>query len=204
MEEFVVLCAARRRAFARASLQHAPHEREAAVADVRAGLRDLGEASRAPLRVIWVPIRQLGHARPHFLCWGPACLEDKEERLDLRPPREQRLTQEHLRKDTTGRPNVDLLAISRRSVQQLRRAVPKRDDVERIAPVRKVEVARETEITYLQHVVLDQHIRRLQVAVQDATCMALVHALEQLPPVPFYHAHGHRRLRLPVPPQVRV
>mmetsp|Transcript_10770 Transcript_10770/g.22910 ORF Transcript_10770/g.22910 Transcript_10770/m.22910 type:complete len:218 (-) Transcript_10770:72-725(-) len=87
-------------------------------------------------------------------------------------PRKQHTPGEHFTHDASNRPHVNSVRVVM-AEDELRRAVPPRDDVIRLLPaLLRVEIPREPEIANFEVTVcIHEHIRRFQVTVQHMSGM---------------------------------
>lgn len=107
--------------------------------------------------------------------------EDLEDLVNLGITSEQRLARAHLGEDAADGPHIDAGGVLAATEQNLRGAVPQRDDLVGVCAERHTEGSREPEIRELEvAVAVDQEILRLQVAVQHAVAVAVADALAQL------------------------
>jgi hypothetical protein len=106
-------------------LKHPPHQVDAGRLERR---EDLGQVLRRPAREL-VPVAQLGDARPRGLVGRAEQLEDVQQLLQLRVPREQRLLADELAEDARDAPDVDSRRVVCSAEQDLGGAVPQRHDL---------------------------------------------------------------------------
>lgn len=108
----------------------------------------------------------------------PQKLRDDGELIDMILPREQRLPLQHLRKDASRTPDVDLDIVLLPRQHDLGRTVVARRDVARHL---RVLDTRQPEVADLQVAVLvDQDVARLEVAVHDAGRMDVFQSTKDL------------------------
>ena len=87
----------------------------------------------------------------------------------------------HLREDAPHGPHVDGGRVVAGAEEDLRSAVPERDDLVRVGAHGDAEGAREAEVGELEVVIrIDQQILRLEVAMQDAVRVAIEQPGRQL------------------------
>lgn len=134
-----------------------------------------------PLREAALEVWEGGHTGPICLGRGSENAEDLEDFVDLGVAWEERLAGSHFGEDAADGPHVDTSGVLAATKQNLRRAVPKGDDLVSVSTERNTEGASETKIGQLQVALLvDEQVLRLQVAVQDAVGMAVASTLEEL------------------------
>ena len=93
------------------------------------------------------------------------------------------LRRELTRKNASGGPHVDRGRVELGAEEDVRRAVPQRHDLGRVAPHRDAERPRQPEVGQLQLAALvDQQVLGLQVAVEDVAAVAVREAAQQLEP----------------------
>mmetsp|Transcript_103514 Transcript_103514/g.316915 ORF Transcript_103514/g.316915 Transcript_103514/m.316915 type:complete len:237 (+) Transcript_103514:116-826(+) len=199
-EEGVVLGLPRRHPRPRVRRQQAVQQPQAVPAELRAGrrprARERREASGVPARERVRPVLQLRRSWPRRLGRRPAQLEDLEERADLRIPGEDCLADGHLGHAAPRGPHVDFGPVDRHPEEDLRGAVPERDDVVRVRPLRGRGEASEAEVADLEPRRADEDVRWLQVAVDHHAHVARVAAVEQLLRVVPHLLHGHPLTRI--------
>ena len=104
------------------------------------------------------------------------------------------------RKNASRGPHVDGGRVELGAEEDVRRAVPQRDDLGRVAPHRDAERPRQPEVGQLQLAALvDQQVLGLQVAVQDVAAVAVREAAQQLKPgmkVPFERNCTSRKFKI--------
>ena len=133
----------------------------------------LGEA----VLVVW----QLLYAWPHVVCWSAKSLEDLEDLIDFRVAGEQRVSHGHFGKDASDGPHVNGGAVVTRSKQNLGRTVPEGNHFVRVGAERDTESTSKTKIGELQVALfVDEKILRFEISVEDAMCVTVVEAANQL------------------------
>ena len=89
------------------------------------------------------------------------------------------LRHELTRKNASRGPHVDRGRVELGAEEDVRRAVPQRDDLGRVAPHRDAERPRQPEVGQLQLAALvDEQVLGLQVAVQDVAAVAVREAAQ--------------------------
>ena len=125
-----------------------------------------------PLREL-VPVAQARDARPDALAGRAEQLEDVQQLLQLGVAREQRLLARELGEDGAHGPHVHGRGVVAPAQQNLRRAVPQRDDLVRVRLHRHGKRASQPEIRNLDDVLrlVHEQVLRLQVAVHHAVAV---------------------------------
>jgi len=131
-----------------------------------------------PLGKAGLEIWEAGDAGPINLGGRAQDAEDLEDLIDFAVAGEKGFTGGHLGEDATHTPHVDACTVLPAAEQDLRGAVPKRDDLVGVGAKRHAEGPRQPEVGELEVAFLvDEEVLWLQVAVQDAVGVAIAHAL---------------------------
>ena len=116
---------------------------------------------------------------------GAERAEDLVELVDLAVSRPEGPAVDHLGEDDADRPHVDGARVLLGAEEDLRRAVPQRDDLVCVRAQRHGEGAREAKVGEFESACIrvDEHVLRLEFAVQDSVRVAPRQPVEQLPAV---------------------
>lgn len=114
--------------------------------------------------------------------------EDLEDLVDFRVTGEQGLSRAHFSKYAADGPHIDTGRVLPTTKQNLRGAVPQRNDLVGVGAEGHTKGSRESEISKLEvSVAVDKEILGLQITVQHAVAVAVTDALAQLAHELLYH-----------------
>ena len=134
-----------------------------------------------PLGETRLEVREGRDAGPLRLGGRAEDAEDLEDLVDLAVAREERLARRHLRVDAADTPHVDARAVLPAAEQDLRRAVPERDDLVGVGAEGHAEGPREPEVGEFEVAFfVDEEVLGFEVAVQHAVGVAVARSFEQL------------------------
>ena len=169
----------RRTAHLGPQLQHLPQQLQTQVIDLRQNSAELLGSVDRPRRL---ELGKTRDPRPRPLGRRAHQPEDLEQLVLVRGAGEQGAAREHLRHDAAGAPDVDAGVVSPTPEQDVRGAIPQRDDLVAESVDGDAEGAREAEIREFQlPLVVDEQVLGLEVAVQDAVFVAEGYAAQELP-----------------------
>jgi len=158
--------------------EHFGEEIEAVGVQVR---HRLLEGPGLPAGEVSLVVGEGGDARPDVLGRGSKGPEDFENLVDFRVAREEGVAGDHLGEDAANAPDIDGDGVVLAAEEDLRGAVPEGDDLVCVGPDGDSKGPGEPKVGQLEGAVLaNEEIVGLEVAVEDAACVAVVNALEHL------------------------
>ena len=114
--------------------------------------------------------------------------EDLEDLVNFRVTSEQRLARAHFSEDAANGPHINTGRVLATTEQNLRGAVPQRNDLVGVGAEGHTKGSRESEISKLEvTVAVDKEILGLQIAMQHAVAVAVANTLAQLAHELLYH-----------------
>mmetsp|Transcript_30415 Transcript_30415/g.50192 ORF Transcript_30415/g.50192 Transcript_30415/m.50192 type:complete len:226 (-) Transcript_30415:268-945(-) len=126
-----------------------------------------------PLWECSVPVLKLSNATPHILGWCSELTENLEQLVNLRVTREERTFGDHLNENGSNSPHINRRSIRLGSKENLRRTVPKGNDLVGERSNRRTERSGKTKVSQLESSISrDKQVLRLEITVHHTTSMA--------------------------------
>ena len=146
------------------------------------GRRMLSHGHAAELRERRFEIVQFQSVGPVILVRGTEDLEDLEDLVDLRVAHEERSALDHLSEDAACGPEVDAKTVGLLSEENLRAAVPERDDLVGVRLNWQAERSGQSEVSQLDihSLRVDEQVLWLQISVEDAVLVQVDQRLQDL------------------------
>ena len=140
-----------------------------------------------------MPVLELGDSGPHGLVGSPEHLEDVQQLLNLGLAREHGRLSDELREDAPDGPHVHRGGVQRGSQEDLRGAVPQRDDLVGVGLERNAERPAQSEVRDLELELAPVHeeVLGLEVPVQHAVLVAVRNSLDEVEHEPLHDIHWH-------------
>mmetsp|Transcript_359 Transcript_359/g.1242 ORF Transcript_359/g.1242 Transcript_359/m.1242 type:complete len:213 (-) Transcript_359:323-961(-) len=159
-----------------------------------------------PAREDGLEVWQRRHARARFLSGGAKLAENLVELVDLGVSGEQGRSAGELGEDATGGPDVNDVEVVLCAEQELWSSVPQRDHLVGVELlVGGLRGARQPKVSQLDEAgVIDEHVLRLQVAVQDPPGVAKRQAAQYLEQAALDEGGWHAAAELGVEARLEV
>lgn len=158
--------------------EHALEQIQACLVEAR---HSIAQRSSGPLGEAILVVGQLLYSWPNVVSGGAERAKDFKDLVNLGVTWEERMSQSHLGKDAADGPHVDGGAVVSRAQQHFGRTVPERYNFVGIGAERDTKGTGETKVGELEVTfAVDEKVLRLQVAVEDAVCVAVVKTANEL------------------------